>query len=197
MVASNASAATKLQLRGSLERSTWSDTKADTTVQPTPIDKEKGFVKGKEILSGAEHRLLPTSESVGPRLWDITAESLFWWIAPPNHRYDRNYYHDSSIRTSSRRVCAEVGNTGGVFQGACAVFCIDRSGCESTQSMFRAKLLPGAPAGCSRYERSPDSRHYCVASSRVALPACVPPPPWPLLSGDDGNGVDTLCENPH
>ena len=42
-----------------------------------PLDKEKGFVKGKEILSGAEHRLLPTSESVGPRLWDITAESLF------------------------------------------------------------------------------------------------------------------------
>jgi hypothetical protein len=145
-----------------------------------PLDKEKGFVKGKEILSGAEHRLVPTSESVGPRLWDITAESLFWWIAPPNHRYDRNYYHDSSIRTSSRRVCAEVGNTGGVFQGACAVFCIDRSGCESTQSMFRARLRPGAPAGCSRYERSPDSRHYCVASSRVALPACVPPPPWLL-----------------
>jgi hypothetical protein len=41
-----------------------------------PLDKEKGFVKGKEILSGAEHRLLPTSESVGPRLWDITAKSL-------------------------------------------------------------------------------------------------------------------------
>jgi hypothetical protein len=60
-----------------------------------PIDKEKGFVKGKDILSGAEHRLLSTSESVGPRLWDITAESVFWWIAPPNHRYDRNYYHDS------------------------------------------------------------------------------------------------------
>jgi hypothetical protein len=122
-----------------------------------PLDKEKGFVKGEDILSGAEHRLLSTSESVGPRLWDITAESLFWWIAPPNHRYDRNYYHDSSIRTSSRRVCAEVGNTGGVFQGACAVFCIDRSGCESTQSMFRARHRPGAPAGCSRYERSPDS----------------------------------------
>jgi hypothetical protein len=41
-----------------------------------PLDKEKGFVKGKDILSGAEHRLLSTSESVGPRLWDITAESL-------------------------------------------------------------------------------------------------------------------------
>ena len=78
------------------------------------LDKEKGFVKGEDILSGAEHRLLSTSESVGPRHWDITVESLFWWIAPPNHGYDRNYYHDSSIRTSSRRVCAEVGNTGGV-----------------------------------------------------------------------------------
>ena len=54
-----------------------------------PLDKEKGFVKGEDILSGAEHRFLSTSESVGPRLWDITAESLFWWIAPPNHRYDQ------------------------------------------------------------------------------------------------------------
>src|ERR1700677_4396912 len=53
------------------------------------LDKEKGFVKGENILSGAEHRLLLTSESVGPRLWDITAESLFWWIAPPNHGYDQ------------------------------------------------------------------------------------------------------------
>jgi hypothetical protein len=79
------------------------------------IDKEKGFVKGENILSGAEHRLLSTSERVGPRLWDITAESFFWWIAPPNHRYDQNDYHDFAIRTSSRRVCAEVGNTGGVF----------------------------------------------------------------------------------
>ena len=127
------------------------------TNRRVPLDKEKGFVKGEDILSGAEHRLLLTSERVGPRLWDITAESLFWWIAPPNHGYDRNYYHDSSIRTSSRRVCAEVGNTGGVSQGACAVFCIDRSGCESTQSKSRAKHLPGAPAGCSRHERSPDS----------------------------------------
>jgi hypothetical protein len=84
-----------------------------------PLDKEKGFVKGKVILSGAEHRLLSTLESVGPRLWDITAESHFWWIAPPNHRYDQNYCHDSSIRTSSRRVCAEV-ETPEVFSKALA-----------------------------------------------------------------------------
>jgi hypothetical protein len=116
-----------------------------TGIGRVPLDKEKGVVKGEDILSGAEHRLLLTSESVGARLWDITAESLFWWIAPPNHRYDRNYYHDSSIRTSSRRVCAEVGNTGGVFQGAGAVFCIDRSGCESTQSKFRADFAQGHP----------------------------------------------------
>jgi hypothetical protein len=32
-----------------------------------PLDKEKGFVKGEDILSGAEHRFLSTSESVGPR----------------------------------------------------------------------------------------------------------------------------------
>jgi hypothetical protein len=33
------------------------------------LDKEKGVVKGKDILSGAEHRLLWTPERVGPRLW--------------------------------------------------------------------------------------------------------------------------------
>jgi hypothetical protein len=55
-----------------------------------PLDKEKGVVKGKDILSGAEHRLLSTSERVGPGLWDITVASFFWWIAPPSHRYDRN-----------------------------------------------------------------------------------------------------------
>jgi len=42
-----------------------------------PLDKGKGVVKGKDILSGAEHRLLWTSESVGPELWDITAASFF------------------------------------------------------------------------------------------------------------------------
>jgi hypothetical protein len=31
-----------------------------------PLDKEKGVVKGKDILSGAEHRLFSTSE----RVWD-------------------------------------------------------------------------------------------------------------------------------
>jgi hypothetical protein len=147
-----------------------------------PLDKEKGVVKGKDILSGAEHRFLWTPE----RVWDRDSEisplhHFFWWIAPPSHRYDQNYDHDFFIRTPSRRVCAEVGNTGGVFQGACAVFCTDRSGCESTRSTLRARHLPGAPAGCSRYERSPDSRHCCVASSRVAQPICEPPPPWPLL----------------
>ncbi|MGA9042392.1 MAG: hypothetical protein WB421_17795, partial [Terriglobales bacterium] len=59
-----------------------------------PLDKEKGVVKGKDILSGAEHRFPSTSERVGPGLWDITALSFFWWIAPPSHRYDRNYDHD-------------------------------------------------------------------------------------------------------
>jgi hypothetical protein len=31
-----------------------------------PLDKEKGVVKGKDILSGAEHRFFSTSE----RVWD-------------------------------------------------------------------------------------------------------------------------------
>ena len=55
------------------------------------------------------------------------------------------------MRTPSRRTCAEVENAEGVFQGACAGFCIGQSGCESTQSKSRARLRPGAPTGCSRY----------------------------------------------
>ncbi len=110
-----------------------------------PLDKEKGFVKGEDILSGAEHRFVWPAERVGPRLWDITAESFFWWIAPPNHRYDRNYDHDSSIRTSSRRVCAEVGNTGGVSQGACAVFCIDRLDARAPNQSYGLNISQGHP----------------------------------------------------
>ena len=43
-----------------------------------PLDKEKGFVKGEDILCGAEHRFVWPSERVWDRdLWDITAESTF------------------------------------------------------------------------------------------------------------------------
>ena len=41
-----------------------------------PLDKEKGFVKGEDILSGAEHRLFSTSE----RVWDRNSG-----ISPLNH----------------------------------------------------------------------------------------------------------------
>jgi hypothetical protein len=38
------------------------------------LDKEKGFVKGKDILSGAEHRLLGRPERLGTESsGDITA----------------------------------------------------------------------------------------------------------------------------
>jgi len=38
------------------------------------LDKEKGFVKGKNILSGAEHRLLGRPERLGTESsGDITA----------------------------------------------------------------------------------------------------------------------------
>jgi hypothetical protein len=55
-----------------------------------PLDKEKGFVKDKDILSGAEHRFFGHQrEAWGPIHREITVESFFWWIAPPNHRYDQ------------------------------------------------------------------------------------------------------------
>src|SRR5712691_10917122 len=49
---------------------------------------------------------------------------------------------------------------------------------------------PGAPAGCSRCERSLDKRFACAASSRVVWPTCVPLPLWPRYAACGGNDVD-------
>ena len=57
-----------------------------------PLDKEKGLVKDKNILSGAEHRLLLTSErGLEPKLWDIAAASLTVRSLHPTIDTDRNY----------------------------------------------------------------------------------------------------------
>src|SRR6266849_3981696 len=69
------------------------------------------------------------------------------------------------------------------------------TGCESAQSILRSSLRrPGAPAGCSRCERLPDTASECAASSTVVRPTCAPPPPWPPLSASDGSDANTLCE---
>src|SRR5882724_5978370 len=70
---------------------------------------------------------------------------------------------------------------------------------ESAQSILRSIRRggrPGAPASCSRYERSLDTLSSCVASSRVESPTSSLPPPWPLLSLCCGSDVNTLCEIP-
>jgi hypothetical protein len=67
-----------------------------------PLDKEKGFVKDKDIQSGAEHRLFWTSERVWDRNSGISPLHHFsGGSLPPSHRYDRNYDHDFFIRTSA------------------------------------------------------------------------------------------------
>src|SRR6266851_1637376 len=67
------------------------------------------------------------------------------------------------------------------------------TGCESAQSILRSSLRrPGAPAGCSRCERLPDTASECAASSTVVRPTCAPPPPWPPLSASDGSDANTL-----
>src|SRR5437667_1982854 len=53
---------------------------------------------------------------------------------------------------------------------------------------------PGAPAGCSRCERCPDTASACAASSTVVPPTCVPLPPWPPLSASGDSDADTLYE---
>src|SRR5882757_1729047 len=68
------------------------------------------------------------------------------------------------------------------------------SGCESAQSISRSSLRrPGAPAGCSRYERLLDTASRCAASSTVVRPTCAPPPPWPPLSASGDSDANTLC----
>ena len=63
-------------LTGRLRR--WRLIRSSILVQRrVPLDKEKGLVKDKNILSGAEHRLLLTLErGLEPKLWDIAAASL-------------------------------------------------------------------------------------------------------------------------
>src|SRR5438552_15963106 len=62
------------------------------------------------------------------------------------------------------------------------------------QLLRSSSRRPGAPAGCSRCERCPDTASACAASSTVVPPTCVPLPPWPPLSASDGSDADTLYE---
>src|ERR1700722_15911030 len=76
-----------------------------------PLDKEKGFVKGENILSGAEHRFFCHPRESGTETLGISPLNHF--SGGSLHRTidtTKTTVHDSSIRTSSRRVCAEVGN---------------------------------------------------------------------------------------
>ena len=87
-----------------------------------------------------------------------------------NHRFGLTLGHDSSMRTSSRRSRCKSGKRLLVFQGRRPSFA-PSVGCESAQSAHRPSLRrPGAPAGCSRCERSPDTAFACAASSRVVPP---------------------------
>ena len=93
-------------------------------------------------------------------------------IVPPTIDTALNIDHDSSMRTSRRR-----------------------AGCESAQSIHRSSLRrPGAPAGCSRCERSPDTPSGYAASSRVVRPTCAPLPPWPRLSASGDSDANTVSE---
>ena len=53
---------------------------------------------------------------------------------------------------------------------------------------------PGAPAGCSRCERSLDTPLACAASSRVVRPAYAPPPLWPRLSASGDSDANTAAK---
>jgi hypothetical protein len=68
------------------------------------------------------------------------------------------------------------------------------SGCESAQSTPARpnSRRPGAPAGCSRYERLPDAASPPAASSTIALPTYAPPPLWPYISACCGSDANTL-----
>ncbi len=163
------------------------------------IDKSEGYVKDKDFLSvfvtpRVCQRRLRTKPLVSH------AESpLGGANRSTNHRYGLNRGHDSSMRTSSRRVGAEVESAALRFpRRVGAVFCTDQSGCESAHSVFRSSFRRPRPmSGCSRCERSPDTLCWCAASRRAVLLICVPLPPWPRLSPCGGSGASTACEIPH
>src|SRR5215469_5079797 len=71
------------------------------------------------------------------------------------------------------------------------------AGCESAQSIQRSSLRrPGAPAGCSRCERSLDTGSGYEASSRVVRPTYAPLLPWLQLLVWSGTGASTAYEIP-
>ena len=100
-----------------------------------PLDKEKGFVKDKIILRGAEHRWCWPERVVGTGtlgqspLHHLRAGSLH-----PTIDTTETVIHDVSMRTSRPSLDARAPN--------------QRYG-------LKFNLCPGAPAGCSRHERSP------------------------------------------
>jgi len=111
----------------------------------------------------------------------------------------KNFGHDSSMRTSSRRRRCESGKRFLSFSEARrAVFCTVRAGCESAHSRFRseASVDPGHRRGGSRCARSLDSQLGCAASSRVIRLACGPLPLWLRHWSCGGSGVDTAYEIP-
>src|SRR5713226_4129549 len=98
---------------------------------------------------------------------------MFRRIVPPTIDTAFYYDHDSSIR----------------------IPVLHRD--ESAQSISRSSLRrPGAPASCSRHERSLDTRYSCAASSRVESLISSPPPPWLLLSPSCGSDANTHSEIP-
>src|SRR5215813_7261758 len=164
------------------------------------VDKSEGCVKDKSVLSGVcDTACSPEKvEDQAPGISRFNHHSEER-IAPPTIDTALNCDHDSSMRTSSRRVCAEVGNAFSRFpRRVSAVFCMDQSGCESAHSVFRSSFRrPRPTSSCSRYERSPDTGCLCAASRTVVLLICVRPPPWPHLSPCGGSGVSTACEILH
>ena len=166
---------------------------------PLAVDKSEGFVKDKNVLSGVcdtacRQRRLRTKPLVSH-----TESPTRGANRSTNHRYGLDCDHDSSMRTSSRRVGAEVENTLSCFpRRVSAVFCTDQSGCEGAHSVLRSSFRRPRPmSGCPRSERSPDTWCWCAASRRVVPIICVLPPPWPRLSPCGGSGASTACEILH
>ena len=124
-------------------------------------------------------------------------------IVPPTIDTTLKLGHDSSMRTSSRRRLCESGKRLHRFPRPQAVFCTARSGCESAHSRFRSDLSrPGAPAGCSRYERSPDTAFACAlfiylrgdrnvassASNGSVFPVKSCARPWDMIQSPTSSG---------
>ena len=137
------------------------DTKVDTSSTDAPPIRAKALPRARCSLGGARALLgwAPELGCEGSRLWNMTRCSLaVEQVVPPPIDTACAFSHDALCEHPVAVAGAKVENPFSGFPSALARLLHRSSGCESAQSGSRPSLRrPWGAAGCSRYERSPDT----------------------------------------